>query len=179
LGERWTRSLCIECLGLLLIEADDIAQAEIYLEEALSLAREIEAEFVVARRLALLSILLYLQGNMEKSKQNFRESISLIKDLHPYLRVFFLETLFISPYFQVPENSVLLLGALSSCLAKFDIPMDSLYTLEFLFRPYYVRAEARARESLGEVAFETAFAEGQKLSLDEALDLALKTVEEM
>ena len=179
LGERWTRSICIECLGLLSMEADEIIQAEIYLEEALSIAREIEVEYVVARRLALLSILLYLQGNMEKSKQNFRESISLIKDLHPYLRVFFLEILFISPYFQIPENSVLLLGALSSFLTKFDIPMDSLYTLEFLLRPYYVRAEARARESLGEVAFETAFAEGQKISLDEALDLALKTVEEI
>ena len=31
----------------------------------------------------------------------------------------------------------------------------------------------------GETAFEAAFAQGQKMSLDEALDLAQKTVEEM
>jgi hypothetical protein len=32
---------------------------------------------------------------------------------------------------------------------------------------------------LGDITFELAFMEGQKLSLDEALDLALKTVEEL
>ncbi len=41
-------------------------------------------------------------------------------------------------------------------------------------------AEAHARKVLGDAAFEVAFAEGQKKSLlDEGLDLALKTVEEM
>ena len=40
-------------------------------------------------------------------------------------------------------------------------------------------AEAHARKVLGDAAFEVAFAEGQKMSLDEGLDLALKTVEEM
>ena len=74
---------------------------------------------------------------------------------------------------------MLLLGAVGSFLTKFDIPMDSLFTLEFLLRPYYVRAEVRARESLGEIVFKTAAAKGKKMSLDEALDLALKTVEQM
>ena len=39
--------------------------------------------------------------------------------------------------------------------------------------------EAHARKALGDAAFESAFAEGQKISLDDALALALKTVEEM
>jgi transcriptional regulator with XRE-family HTH domain len=44
---------------------------------------------------------------------------------------------------------------------------------------YCDRAETHARKTLGDAAFESVFAAGQKLSLDDALDLALKTVEEM
>jgi tetratricopeptide (TPR) repeat protein len=179
LGEKFTSSNCIECLGLLSIETDDLTQAQVYLEEALSTAREFKVEFYVARRLAVLGILFYLQGSIEESKQNFRESISLTKDLNPYTKACFLESLFISPYFQMPRNSVLLLGAINSFMKGFDTPIESLSMMEALFQHYCLRAEAQARESLGEVAFESALAEGQKMSLDEALDLALKTVEDM
>jgi hypothetical protein len=43
----------------------------------------------------------------------------------------------------------------------------------------YDRAEAHARKALGNEAFEIAFGEGQKLSLDQALDLALQTLDEL
>jgi hypothetical protein len=51
--------------------------------------------------------------------------------------------------------------------------------MEPLFKRYCIQAEAQARETLDEAAFESEFVEGQKMSLDEALDFALKTVEEM
>ena len=54
---------------------------------------------------------------------------------------------------------------------------------DFAFRPldkrYGDRAETQARKSLGNAAFEAAFTDGQKMSLDEALELALKTMEEI
>jgi hypothetical protein len=54
---------------------------------------------------------------------------------------------------------------------------------EFLFNPIltriYDRAEAHARQVLSPEEFDRAFAEGQKCSLDEALDLVLKMAEEM
>ena len=46
-------------------------------------------------------------------------------------------------------------------------------------RKYCERAESYIRDVLGDEVFEDAFFEGQKISLDEALDLALKTVEEI
>jgi hypothetical protein len=121
----------------------------------------------------VLSVLFYLQGDIKKSRQYLRESISLTKDLSPYRKACFLESLFISPYFQMPENSVRLLGAICRLQKKNDIRTEPL------FKRYCVQAEAQARETLGEAAFESEFAVGQKMSLGEALDFALITVEEM
>jgi tetratricopeptide (TPR) repeat protein len=172
LGERQMSSSCSELLGLLSMEEGDLNQAQAYLEEALSTTQELETNFILAKRL-VLSILFYLQGDIKKSRQYLRESISLTKDLSPYRKVYFLESLFVSPYFQMPDNSVRLLGAICRHQKKKDIPMEPL------FKRFCVQAEAQARETLGEAAFESEFAEGQQMSLDEALDFALITVEEM
>jgi hypothetical protein len=48
-----------------------------------------------------------------------------------------------------------------------------------LYKHRYERAKSCAHQTLGDAAFNSAFAEGQKMSLDEALELALKIVEEM
>jgi hypothetical protein len=66
------------------------------------------------------------------------------------------------------------LGALEN--SKND---DTLFQTGPLLQRNYDRAKAHVLEVLGDDAFESAFAEGQKMSLDEALDLVLKTVEEM
>jgi tetratricopeptide (TPR) repeat protein len=173
LGDRMETSKCIANLGLLSIEEGDLDQAQAYLEEALSAARKIENEFLVARYQALLSILFYLQANIEKSKQYLRESIALLKNFTPAFKAYFLASLFISPLFQLPEYSVPLLGAIDNSQKIFDTPIEPL------LKRYCARAETHARTALGTAGFESAFAEGQKMSLDEALELALKTVEEL
>jgi len=48
-----------------------------------------------------------------------------------------------------------------------------------LEKRYYDRVASFLREKLGNPAYEFAFAEGQKMSLDDALELNLRTVEEM
>ena len=173
LGERVNRSSCMALLGRLSMEEGDLNQAQLYLEEALSLAQKIKNDYLIAGGLILLSSLFYLQGEIEKFKQNFRESLFLTKDLNPWNKIDLLSLLFVSPYFRTPDNSVLLLGALDNAQKEFDIPIVPL------LKRYYVRTETQARQTLGEAAFEAAFAEGQKMSLDEAFDLALKMVEEI
>ena len=77
-----------------------------------------------------------------------------------------------SLYFQGPESSARLLGVISTH-EKLDLPRTPIE------KRYCIRAEAHTRKVLGDAVFESAFAEGQKLSLDDALDLASKMVEEM
>ena len=173
IGEKNVKSAMVANLGLLALEEGDLNQAQAYLEQALATARELENRTFIVYRLAESGNTFYLQGNIEKFKQNYKESIPLAKELSRYLKPHYLVLMLDSISIQEPESSVRLLGAIDNFQRETERP---IYPLS---KRYYNRAEACIRESLGDAAFESAFAEGQKMSLDEALDLALKTVEEM
>ena len=68
-----------------------------------------------------------------------------------------------------PEISARILGAIYNSAA----PTHPLW------KRYFDRTEGNIREVIGNTAFEAAFAEGYKMTIDEGLNLALKTVEEM
>lgn len=173
LGERFWKARCMENLGRLAMEEGNLHEAQVYLEQALIMKREVEYKPVIASCLLYLSNLFYLQGNLEKFKQNFRESLSFRNYLDKFQKASILLIILGSLYLQKPESVAQLSGAIDLYQGNSD----------FAFRPldkrYAHRAETHARKSLGDVAFEAAFAEGQEMSLDEALDLALKTVKEM
>jgi predicted ATPase len=173
LGEKHVRSFCIANLGLLAMEVSDLNRARAYLDQALILAREAGFKYDIAFRLVELSNLSYLQGNPEEFRRNFKEALSLKNYLDEGLKPYILMTILGSLYSQKPECSARLLGVIDHYGKADDFP----------FTPIDKRngepAEVHAREVLGDAAFESAFAEGQKMTLDEALDLALKTVEEM
>ena len=173
LGDKTCRSSCLERLGLLSFEEGDLEQAQIYLENALSIVQDVGLEYAIAEDLILLSAVFYLQGDKEKSKQNFRKSISLARNLSPSAKIDLLAFLFTSPYFEMSENGVILLGALDISQKEFHRQLTPLT------KRYPIRAKIHARNSLDQKAFETSFAKGQTMSLDEGLDMALKMVEAM
>jgi predicted ATPase/class 3 adenylate cyclase/DNA-binding CsgD family transcriptional regulator len=173
LGERLTASFCSLLLGVLSIEEGQLQQAQGYFEEALSTAQDLALNYVIASCLEWLGILFFLQGSVEKSKQYLKESIALTKDLQPYSMVSFLKSLFMLPFFQRQENSVRLLGAIDG----FEKQVG--YSIRPLLNHYCIRAEENNRQVFGNKAFESAFGEGLKMSLDEGMDLALQMVEEL
>jgi len=173
LGEKNIRSGVTANLGILVMEEGNLDQAQAYLEEALTITRKIDRKYFVANHLAGLGNIFYLQGNTGKCKQNFRESISLAKEFGRHTKIMPLLLLQNCISIQNPESSARILGAI-------DIAQrERGRTIGPWLKHFYSRAETHAREKLGDAAFESAFADGQKMSLDEALDLALKTVEEM
>ena len=173
LGERNSRSVMVANLGILAAEEGDLNQARIYLEEALATAQVLGNQDFVARRLIQLGNVYYLAGNVGAFKQNYRQSYVLVKDLDPSAKIDFLLFVLDPICSQKAENTAWLLGAID------NFERESEESIFPVWKRYYCRAGTHARETLGEIAFETAFAAGQKMSLDEALDLALKTVEEM
>lgn len=173
LGENGFRSICIGRLGLLAMEQGDLHQAQKYLEEALILEREKGWKPWIAYYLTELSNLFYRQRNIEQFKHNFRVSLSLRDYFLNKHKVLILMTILGSLYFQKPEISARLLGV----IYPYSEPEDAPYTP--VENRYRSRAEAYARNVLGNARFQSAFAEGQKMSLDKGLDLALKTVEEI
>lgn len=173
LGEKPWRSNCISGLGRLAMEEGDLHQARTYLEQALTLWREVGLKIQIAHHLTELSTLSYLEGNLEEFKQNFRESVSLRNYISESYKPYILVTILGSLYFQKPECSAQLMGVTVQFERKNDLPLTPRE------KRYWDRAETHARKTLGDATFEASYAEGQKLSLDEALDLALKTVEEI
>jgi predicted ATPase/class 3 adenylate cyclase/DNA-binding CsgD family transcriptional regulator len=173
LGEKIFRSICTSELGLLAMEDGDLKEARIYLEHALELLREIGYKGFIAIRLTELSNLFYLQANLEKFKQNFREALSLKNYFVGPHKVFILVTIIGSLYFQKPERSARLLGIID------NYERENYFLHTPLDKRYCGRAEIHIRKSLGDAAFESEFAKGQKMSLDEGLDLALQAVEEI
>jgi tetratricopeptide (TPR) repeat protein len=172
LGAQGFRSGCIGMLGLLAMEEGDLERAHIYLEEALTLARETGSKPGLAFYLVELSNLFYLQGNREQFKQNVRESFAFKSYFREFHKADFLMRMLGSLYFQKPESSAQLLGVINNH-EKLDLPRTPIE------KRYCIRAEAHARKALGDAVFESAFTEGKKMSLDDALDLAIKMVEEM
>jgi hypothetical protein len=158
------------------MEEGDLNRAQTYLEEALAFARAAGSKSRIALYLAESGVLSYLQGKLKEFKQNLSESFSLKIDLSNSHKAILLMIILGSLYFQRPESSVRIIGAVHRYERECEFPDMPLKPLE---KRYWDRADAHARKTLGDAIFEYAFADGQKMSLDEALDLALRTVEEI
>ncbi|HSL45836.1 MAG TPA: tetratricopeptide repeat protein [Anaerolineales bacterium] len=173
LGEKNQRSSVLEDLGHLEMDQGNLAQAQTYLTEALQTAREIEKRASIAPRLVRLGITFFLQGKIEECKPYFQEAIPLAKGLRSFRKINIL--ILIIHYLQVRETQDVanILGAIDHAQRENERPIDPLW------KRYYDGILTRARDIFGEVQFQSAFMEGQKMSLDEALDLAFKIVEDI
>jgi len=172
-GEQATRAQCLKNLGLLEMDQGNIDQAKAYLEEALRLAQETGNKSFFSICLVEISNLAFQQGNLAKFKMKFMECISLRNALDELFKILILMTIINSLYIQQPIVSARVLGIIDNWIRK-----DYFSFLPFTKR-HCVRAEAYVRGVIDDEIFETAFVEGQRLSPDEGLDLAMKTVEEM
>ena len=114
-----------------------------------------------------------MQEDLEEFKKNFRESISLRGNLAKIHKIYILKITLGSLYSQKPESTARLLGVINFPNEDAAVPWTPVD------KRYCVDAEAYARDVLGDEVFEAAFAKGQKMSLDEGLDLAVKMVEEI
>jgi predicted ATPase/class 3 adenylate cyclase len=168
-GDRNLGSLASADLGFLALQEGDLHQAHRYLEEALAIAREIGNKESMATRLAEVGNTFYLEGNLKEFKQKYRESFLLGKGLGVLSKRSLLALLLVSIHPRIPEISAQILGA----IYHWAPPTNPLWKRD------YDRVETHTRDVLGNPAYESAFVEGQKLSPDQALELAQKILEEI
>ncbi len=174
LGEKNIKSITIQCLGELERDDGNLQQAQSHVEEALKIAREVESKSVIGFRLALLGQIEFLQGNFEGAKRNFNESLSTVKEIgNGYSKSQHL-LIFSNTYANIhPPIAIRMLGAVHA------YSRNKKGAIHPLRKRDSDSAIAQAHQHLDESAFNAAWAEGEKMSLDEALNLALKTLEEM
>jgi non-specific serine/threonine protein kinase len=173
LGERNVRSAAIGTLGSLALEEGDFGQARRFLEESLATSRELQNNFLTVIRLIEIGNLFYLEGYFDEFKQKYREGLSLAKKLNVAEKFHCLFFALRPLENRATDHTVYVLGALHHSHIKTEIPVDPIV------KRFYDRAEVYARRALSNTMFESLFVEGEKLSLDQAIDLLLKNIEDM
>ena len=174
IGEKITKSSAIGLLAMVARDEGDLKRAQSLIKEALQIDREVGSKHMTGIALTMLGQVQFLLGNFEESKRNFIEGISLVKDLNSH--------------YAKTESLLNFCGAYAGLQSKVVIQvlgfLHSYYTntLKETFFPLVKRevdgAIAKARQHLSEADFTLAWAEGENMTIDQAIDLALKVVEE-
>ncbi len=175
IGEKYLISFALEDLGILARDMGEPGQAQSHYEEALKVARVVGDRSVVGFRLALLGQINFIQGNLEDAKRTFKEGLSIVKEIDDRYSKSDPLLIFSNAYANMqPQIALRVLGAIHAYYRnKIKGPINPLRKRDS------DSAIAQAHQRLDESAFNAAWAEGEKMSLNEALNLALKTLEEM
>ena len=181
-GEKNVRAWTIQYLGILERDDENLQQAQAYFETALDIKKKVGTQGEVSVCLALLGQVLHFQGERAAARDHFKESlltaraaltsISSLLTLGSINATLILVLGLFAEYAVEPAARILA-TVHAYHTSKVNPPMIPL------FKPDFEKALSQARLKLGEAAFEAAWAKGEMMDLKEALDLALKTLEEM
>jgi hypothetical protein len=151
--------------------AGDLVEARQFMTKRMELARELGQFGGIAAEASNLSMVERQLGNLEQAQALAREALGIARRredewMFPYLLSGLAA---IGAERGELERAAILLGAAEAMMAAQGAawPPDE--------RPQYERTIATLSAAMGEAEFERARADGQSVSADEALDLALAT----
>lgn len=175
LGEKYIRSFVLENLGLLARDEGKLQEAQLYYEEALQVAMEVGDRSILGFRFALLGQINFIQRNFDSARRNFKESLSVVIELDDRHSKSDPLLVISSVYATVePPTAARILGAIQAHHEKERKgPMYPLRKRDF------DSTVTQANQRLDDSAFNAAWGKGEKMSLDEAVALALKSLEKI
>lgn len=170
LNDRSGIALALNNLGLLAMGQGNPAQARILLGESLALCREQADPWSVADVLNNLGSVALAQGNAGEARSSFQESLVLLKDLGVKSAVAAcLEGLARVAVMQGQKvRAARLAGAAEAVRERIQVPRSPDE------RSAYAPAIAKMRDQLDQANFAKAWAEGQALSIEQMIELALQ-----
>ena len=159
-------------LGVLAIEQGHFSQAKKWVQEGLALFRELGDMNNIAYLLTLLGSMAFHQDDYIMAKELFEESLTLRWERRDKLGIAMCLTGLggVAKVEEGPERGARLLGAaeiIREVIGFHLIPHSYPYHDDF------DRIVADLRDELGEEAFAAAWAEGRKMSMEEAVEYAL------
>jgi non-specific serine/threonine protein kinase len=151
---------------------NDYAQAQTLYEKCLPLFRQLGAIDYVALVLRYLGYILLQQNSDPKVIELFKESLALNLKLRDQLSTTSSFTAFAAVAVRAGQflHAVKIYGAAEALMQLIDRPMDAID------RKYYEQNIATLRAQLPAADFNAAWAAGRKLTLEEAVQLALSDV---
>ena len=174
LGEKHIRALSLWLLGYIAMDDDDIDSALSNLENAWEIAHTILVKESRAFLLAALAQAYYFHGDHADALDHFKQSLDLLDEVgeKTEMTIAALNHVASVAVSGQSETTVQLLGA-------GDAFAQPIKPIEPIFQYHYDRIKEKAYSQLDKMAFTSAWERGQKMSIDEALDLAFKMVGEM
>jgi class 3 adenylate cyclase/tetratricopeptide (TPR) repeat protein len=169
IGDRWGEGVSLNNLGNLLSEHGNIAEATTCLNQSLDILRQVGDRWGVANTLTSLGDTAVEAGDHDTACRFFTESIAINRELGDRLALAHLfEALGCLAVIQDrPEHALRLVGAAASLRSALGAPLSPSEASRLNERLAPTRAQ------LGAEAARVAEAQGNTLSLDEAIHLAI------
>ena len=169
--DRWGSSLALGNLGIVAFHQGDYERARVIFEENLALHREMEDKYGISTSLHFLGHVVLRQGDYERATALFEESLSLAREMgSKEWMAHCLEGLAgVAEAKGQQERAARLYGAAEALSETIGLAMPSFLRVD------YDRSLAAVRAGLGEEAFKAAWAEGRKMTMEEAVEEALST----
>ncbi len=182
LDDRQLLGLNLSGLGELALRQGQLARANEFLEESLSARREIDERWGIAASLGSLGWVALLQGNFERMRDRLGESMAIRVVLGDQSGIAWcLEKIAEAAVIQAqarPATQRRLMLARAACLLgvanTLREPIGSI--IDPADQPGHARSLQELRVAIGDEAFDTAWAEGTRLTPQQALDMAQTTM---
>jgi tetratricopeptide (TPR) repeat protein len=169
LQDKWGIALSLNNLGTIAYQGRDYERARVFYEESLILRQELEDKQGLAISLTNLGAIAYLQGDYERAKSLTAESLTTFQSLG--------DRAGIAHCLEGWAESLVAEGQLQRAARLLGAATAVRQAAKALVAPHY-RADYEAivaslRDRLGEPAYSVHLAQGQIMSLDEAVAYAL------
>jgi tetratricopeptide (TPR) repeat protein len=175
-GEKASQAIYFIFLGLIAEIENNLQGAIKYQQKSLELMKDVGSPRQIAWSLMILGRLRYQEGNREIALQHMQDSLYILRKgevskakkayIFCHLGGFFVE--------KKPEVAIQILGLNEILSQKLPHPRDPIFD-----KPYFDRFLSAARAKLSEKEFTVCWEKGKKMSLENALNLVLKALEEM
>jgi len=175
-GEKNWQAVTLLLLALIAERENDLKNAVEYAQRGMELRREMEMLGSVASDILLVGLLEFQQGNVEVARQYVRDGLGLMPRGDAWIRVHIYAFCFLAGLFveRATQTAVQILALSESFSQSLRVPRDPIFN-----KPYFDRFLSAARAKLSEDEFTSAWEAGLKMTVDEAVELALQTVEEI
>jgi len=175
LGEKLSLSSALFWLGMIYLAEGNLEQSRAFLEKALAIEDEVGLGVdPVPHTLCMLGSVFGQQGNLENAILRTKESLSLVKEFSFEIQK--AEILVLTSWLFVEHNPQVATHLLATVYTKYRI-MDS--PMHPVGKIYYEQYLANTHSQLDEQAFNAAWAEGEKMSINQAIDYALSEIGEI
>jgi non-specific serine/threonine protein kinase len=167
--DRWGSSVALINLGRVALNRGNYDRARVIFEENLALYREMRDKRGIAFALHYLGYVVLRQGDYERATALFEESLFLAREVGSKDRIALcLEGLAeVAEAKGQQERAARLFGAVEALSEAIGFAMPSFIRVD------YDRSVAAVRAGLGEEAFAKAWEEGRKMTVEEAVQLAV------